>query len=104
MVRPTELTGFQGKGAIEGSSILCCWTVEVQWQVVGDGHRLSIGNELVVKDGEGRKGNGERSEGDVSPFFRDSGMKGDFCGLALSSAGFKEEIGHNSGRPAGAAK
>jgi hypothetical protein len=48
MIRHAGLTGFKGKGAVEGGGILCCWTMEVQWQVVGDGHGLSVGNELVV--------------------------------------------------------
>jgi hypothetical protein len=55
MVRNTGLAGFKREGTIERGGILCCWALEVQRQIVSDGHRLSISDELVIEDGEGRK-------------------------------------------------
>jgi hypothetical protein len=88
MIRNAGLAGFKGKGAVEGSGVLRCWALEVHRQIVGDGHGLPIGDELGIEDGEGRKGNGEGSESDVSPCFGDSGMESDLCGLAMPVVGF----------------
>jgi hypothetical protein len=89
MIRNARLAGVKGERTVEGGGVLCCWALEVHWQIVGgDGHGLPIGDELGIEDGEGRKGNGEGSESDVSPCFGDSGMEGDLCGLAMPVVGF----------------